>query len=60
VKGESEGGQLCLKYFVHMYENRIMKPIKISVKGGRGGTRKSNRRDEFDQSTLYACMETSK
>jgi hypothetical protein len=41
-----------------MYENRIMKPPNIVVKG-RGEIRKSNRGGEFDQSTLYACTEIS-
>jgi hypothetical protein len=40
-----------------MYENRIMKPVKIVFKRG---IRKSNRGGEFDQSTLYAYMEISK
>jgi hypothetical protein len=40
-----------------MYENR-MSPIKLSKKGGEE-IRKCNRGDEFDQSTLYACMKIS-
>jgi hypothetical protein len=37
-----------------MYGSRIMKPIKIVVKGGE--IRKSNR-GEFDQSALYEYMD---
>jgi hypothetical protein len=32
-----------------MYENRIMKPVKIILKGWKG-IRKSNRGDEIDKS----------
>jgi hypothetical protein len=41
-----------------MYENRIMKPPSIVLKG-KGEIRKSNRGGEFDQSTLYAYIEIS-
>jgi hypothetical protein len=42
-----------------MYDNTIMKPIKIvKTKGGRE-IRKSNRRDEYDKNILYTCMEIS-
>jgi hypothetical protein len=37
-------------------ENRIM---KIVFKRKEGELRKNSRRGEFDQSTLYACMEIS-
>jgi hypothetical protein len=39
-----------------MYGNRIMKPIKIMKKRR---LRKNNRGAEFEQSTLYACVELS-
>jgi hypothetical protein len=43
-----------------MYENRIMRPIKIVKKRkGDGEIRMSNTGGEFDQSTLYVCMETA-
>jgi hypothetical protein len=40
-----------------MYENRIMKPVKIVFK--KEGGMMSNIGSEFGQSTLYACMEIS-
>jgi hypothetical protein len=40
-----------------MCENRIMKPAGIVLKGSRGQERAIE--GEFDQSTLYACMEMS-
>jgi hypothetical protein len=46
-----------LKYFIYMYENRIMKFVKIVLKGWRCD--KSNRGDKFDLSTLYAYMKIS-
>jgi hypothetical protein len=42
-----------------MYGNKIMKPIKIVFKGKTIKIKKSNRGDEFDRNTLYACMEVS-
>jgi hypothetical protein len=39
-----------------MYVNRIMKLMKIVLKGG---IRRSNREGEFDQSTLHVGMEIS-
>jgi hypothetical protein len=33
VKGEGEEGN-TVKYFIHMYENRIRRPIKIGLNGG--------------------------
>jgi hypothetical protein len=39
-----------------MCENRIIKPIEIILRMGRG-KRKSNREGEFDQSPLCACKE---
>jgi hypothetical protein len=36
-----------------MCENRVIKPIEIVLKMGKGG--ESNRGGEFDQSPLYAC-----
>jgi hypothetical protein len=41
-----------------MYENRVMKLIELFRKRERR-LKKSNRGGEFDQSTLYACMEIS-
>jgi hypothetical protein len=38
------------------YENRIMKSVKIILKGVRE-IRKNNRSSEFNQSTLYSCVE---
>jgi hypothetical protein len=38
-----------------MDKNKIKKPTKNWFKGGEG-TRKSNRRGEFGQSTLHACI----
>jgi hypothetical protein len=42
-----------------MYENRIMKPIKLYLKGGQKEIRKSNRETEYDQNTLHARVEVS-
>jgi hypothetical protein len=42
-----------------MSGNRTMRPISIVQKKGREGVRKSNRGVEFDQSTLYECMDIS-
>jgi hypothetical protein len=39
-----------IKVLYMHYENRIMKPLKTVLRR----IRKSNRRDEFYQSTLYA------
>jgi hypothetical protein len=47
---------VCIYIYIYIYENRIIKPVKIILKGGKG-MRKGNRGGEFDQSTLYACME---
>jgi hypothetical protein len=33
-KADGDGKLVSLKYFICMYENRIMKPIKIAKKGG--------------------------
>jgi hypothetical protein len=52
VKGEGEGGWIWSKYFVYIYENRIMKSTENCLKSERG-LRKSNRGSEFDQSILY-------
>jgi hypothetical protein len=51
-------GRLWEEYFICVYENRIMKLIKIWLKKGGGG-QESNRGGEYDQSTLYACLEMS-
>jgi hypothetical protein len=40
-----------------MYENSRLKSIKNSKT--KKGLRKNTRRDEYDPSTLYACMEVS-
>jgi hypothetical protein len=44
---------------IFVFENRIVKPIKMFKKGRKEGTRNSNRGSEFDQSPLHACMEIS-
>jgi hypothetical protein len=33
-KADGDGKWVSLKYFICMYENRIMKPIKTAKKGG--------------------------
>jgi hypothetical protein len=43
------------KHFIFMYENRIMKPVKIVFK--RIGIKQSIKRGESVQSKSYACME---
>jgi hypothetical protein len=60
TKGRREGkkGEMRHEYSIHMYENIIIKPMKIFLKRG-SGLRKSNRGGGFYQSTLYTCMETS-
>jgi hypothetical protein len=45
-----------IEVFMHMYENKIMEPVKICFKREDTGTRKSN---QFDQSILYASVEAS-
>jgi hypothetical protein len=45
-----------LKYFISMYENRIIKPVKIIFKRGKI---KSNRVGKINQSTLYVHIEIS-
>jgi hypothetical protein len=40
---------------LYMYGNRIMNPLNSAKKGGGGG-KGVNRRGEFDQTALYACM----
>jgi hypothetical protein len=35
-KRMSEGGQIWWMYFIFMYENRIMKPVEIVLRRGRG------------------------
>jgi hypothetical protein len=40
-----------------MYTNRIMKHIKIGIK--KGGMERTIEGSEFNQSTLYVCMEIS-
>jgi hypothetical protein len=52
---ERREGSVWSKHFIYMYENRIMKPVKISSKMGKG-IRKNDRGGEFNQSTLYACI----
>jgi predicted DNA-binding antitoxin AbrB/MazE fold protein len=47
-----------IMYFIHMYENRIMKPIKIVLKEGKGNE-KVIEGDAFDQSTSCASVEIS-
>jgi hypothetical protein len=46
------------KYFMHMYENRIMKPTKNSFKG-EGWIRKNNRRVNLIKVNYNASMERS-
>jgi hypothetical protein len=36
MKGKMNEGRMCSKYFVHMYENRKMKPVKIILTRWRG------------------------
>jgi hypothetical protein len=47
-----------LKYFISMYENIIITPVKICLKGGEGN-KHSNSGSESNQSALYACVEIS-
>jgi hypothetical protein len=42
-----------------MYENSMMKPINIVRKRGRSKRGEKVITGEYDQSTLYACMEIS-
>jgi hypothetical protein len=42
-----------LLYFISMYENRIMKPIKIDQKGGKG---RQERAIEWVNSKYNICM----
>jgi hypothetical protein len=51
-------GRCDLKYVKHLFENRIMKPVKIVLKGRERSIRKSNRGDKFDQRT-YSHTEIS-
>jgi hypothetical protein len=43
------------KYFVHINETRITKPVKIVLKRGGRGIRKNNRGGAFDQSAVCMC-----
>jgi hypothetical protein len=43
--------------FMHMYENRIIKPVKIVLKRRSGRMRKHNRVSTFDQSILNVFTE---
>jgi hypothetical protein len=39
VKGE-DGGVSKYDYFIYMYENKIMKPVKMVLKRGKRGKKK--------------------
>jgi hypothetical protein len=52
-KGEGDGGVNMIEVYIYIWKN-IMKPT-ANLKVGN----ESNRRVEFDLSTLYACMEIS-
>jgi hypothetical protein len=50
---------IWFKYFLDMYENKIMNLIKIVWKWKGEKIQQNNRVSIFDQSTLYASMELS-
>jgi hypothetical protein len=59
VKGEGEIRMDTIKVFCTLYENRILKATKIYSKEGRGIKKRVTRGSDFDQSTLYTCVEIS-
>jgi hypothetical protein len=59
AKGEGEGRLIWLKYFMHKYENRIMKPVEI-ILWCVGEDEREDWGGDFDQDVLYACVEVAK
>jgi hypothetical protein len=46
VAREGEGGGICSRYFVYMYENREVKSVEVDLRRMGAGTRKNDGRNE--------------
>jgi hypothetical protein len=60
-KGEDDRVNITAVHYIYMkiVQRNPLKTIKYGVGENRRVLWKSNRRDEFNQSTLYVCMEIS-